>query len=372
MNKVLFFFATVLILGFCSILIILAGDTGPGVDIVAINDAAITAMQSDDPDKTMSILTNSLQHEYERMDLIRRQRDVFLLIFLIIYSAIITATTFGIYIYCRRRILLPFDKLQIFARNVAAGNLEIPLESDKGGVFGAFTESFDLMREELKKAGENERNAERSKKELVASLSHDIKTPVASIKATTELLLLSAENEKERNQLEQIEIKAEQINTLITDMFHATLEELQALSVSVTEIHSTEIPGLIRNADYKGLIRKSVIPDCIILADIVRLQQIFDNLIGNSYKYADTTIDTEASFDGQYLIIKLSDSGPGVPQDELPLLTGKYYRGKNATEKSGYGLGLYISKHLLTQMSGDLYCENQINGFTINIILKLA
>ena len=87
----------------------------------------------------------------------------------------------------------PFKKLQSFAVNVARGNLDIPLKMDKNNPFGAFTESFDIMREELAAARQSEYAANRSKKELVASLSHDIKTPVASIKAVSELMLMRAD-----------------------------------------------------------------------------------------------------------------------------------------------------------------------------------
>jgi signal transduction histidine kinase len=244
---------------------------------------------------------------------------------------------------------------------------------DRHGRFGAFTESFDLMREELKKARENERNADRSKKELVASLSHDIKTPVASIKATTELMLINPKDEKEKLQLERINEKAEHINALITDMFHATLEELQALNVTPAEIQSTVIPQLIQNADYKGQVKPFIIPSGIIVADPVRLQQVFDNIIGNSYKYAGTDIKIDARFDNQYLIIDISDTGSGVPDDELQLLLNKFYRGKNAGDKSGYGLGLHISRFLLEQMSGELRCENRSGGgFAVKIMLRLA
>jgi len=252
------------------------------------------------------------------------------------------------------------------------GNLDIPLEMDKNERFGAFTESFDMMREELKKARENEHAADRSKKELVASLSHDIKTPVASIKATTELMLISVRDDKEKAQLERIEAKAEQINTLITNMFLATLEDLQALSVTVAEVHSTVIPRLIENADHKGFVKPFSIPSCIFLTDIVRLQQIFDNVIGNSYKYADTEIAIHADFEGPFLMLVIEDQGPGAPEEELPLLTNKFYRGNNATEKSGYGLGLHISKTLLEDMSGSLSCENHPHGFAIRIRLRLA
>jgi len=372
MKKILIVLILAYILGLCGVLLSFQSGTKPGPDAVAINDTVVTALQSGDQAAITEILTHHLQQEYDRMDVLIKNRDTSLIVLLSVYIGIVTAAGLGLYIYCHRSILAPFRKLQRFARDVAAGNLDIPLEMDRHGRFGAFTESFDLMREELKKSKENERNADRSKKELVASISHDVKTPVASIKAAAELLLLSAKDEKEKTQLERIEAKAEQINALITDMFHATLEELQALSVTTAEIHSTVIPGLIESADYKGLVQPFSIPDCIVTADVVRLQQIFDNLIGNSYKYADTAIEVRVAFDGQYLVIGLLDSGPGVQDNELPLLTGKFYRGKNASDRSGYGLGLYISRYLLAQMSGDLRCENHSGGFAVSVILKLA
>ncbi|HKM00196.1 MAG TPA: histidine kinase dimerization/phospho-acceptor domain-containing protein, partial [Mobilitalea sp.] len=151
----------------------------------------------------------------------------------IIISAAILCLIYAIWI--DRSIYRPFRKLQNFARHVAEGRLDLPLEMDKGNRFGAFTESFDLMREELGKARENERIANQSKKELVASLSHDIKTPVASIKAVSEVMYARAKEEYDRKQLETINAKADQINTLITNMFNATLEELQELKVTATE-----------------------------------------------------------------------------------------------------------------------------------------
>jgi signal transduction histidine kinase len=206
----------------------------------------------------------------------------------------------------------------------------------------------------------------------VASLNHDIKTPVASIKAATELMLVSAKDEKEKTQLRRIEDKAEQINALVTDMFHATLEDLQALSVTPAEISSIAIADLIQSADYKGLVKPFNIPDCLVIADLVRLQQVFDNIIGNSYKYAGTDIEVRAVFDRAFLLIDIADYGDGAPEADLPLLLNKFYRGKNATEKSGYGLGLYIAKYLIEHMSGELSCENRPRGFIVRLALRLA
>jgi len=361
MKRVLFAFVVLWIAG-CAVICTLFANRQPlKPDTAAVNDAVMSGADIND----------LLEQEYEKINAENHRREVRLQVFLYAYTGLLAITGFWLYFYCEKSVLTPFRKLRKFARDIAAGNLDIPLEMDRHGRFGAFTESFDLMREELKTARENERAADRSKKELVAQLSHDIKTPVASIKAAVELMQISASGEKTKTQLEQIDAKAEQINTLITNMFHATLEELQALSVTVAEIHSTVVSDLLKSADYKGKATSFTVPDCIVLTDAVRLQQVFDNIIGNAYKYANTPLDIRAGFEGQYLVIGIRDFGAGVPADELPLITNKFYRGKNAAVQSGYGLGLYISKVLIAEMSGELHCENRADGFTVKILLKL-
>jgi signal transduction histidine kinase len=275
-------------------------------------------------------------------------------------------------LYIDRSIFKPFRRLQGFARHVAAGNLDMPLEMDKGNMFGAFTESFDLMREELGIARENERIANQSKKELVASLSHDIKTPVASIKAVSEVMHAKSSDENVKAQLEVINSKADQINTLITNMFTLALEELQELKVTVTEQSSELLYGLIKNADYDNAVTISNISECIVVVDVHRLAQVVDNVISNSYKYAGTSIHVQGYIKGRYLEVAFKDYGPGVTEEERPLIFNKFYRAKNSTGKGGTGLGLYISKYLMDKMSGDITSENSGDGFVLRIKLLIA
>ncbi|MDE6442077.1 MAG: sensor histidine kinase, partial [Clostridia bacterium] len=156
--------------------------------------------------------------------------------------------SYAVYIYVS--VIRPFRKLKNFAERVAGGNLDIPLEMDKHNLFGAFTESFDIMRSELKKARIDEAQANASKKELVAKLSHDIKTPVASIKAVAEVGLAITANEKDKANYTQIIGKADQINTLVTNLFTATLEELQQLTVTPINLPSRQVKTMLENADY--------------------------------------------------------------------------------------------------------------------------
>lgn len=295
-----------------------------------------------------------------------------LFVFFVVIMVFITLFCLIYAVYIDRSIFRPFRKLQAFARHVAEGKLDMPLEMDKGNGFGAFTESFDLMREELAKARENERMANQSKKELVATLSHDIKTPVASIKAVSEIMIVKSTIEDDKRQLEVINSKADQINTLITNMFNATLEELQELSVNVTEQSSAVLGDLIKNTDYNNRATVSSIPECIVLVDMLRLLQVVDNVISNSYKYAGTSIGVLASIKGQYLEIEFKDYGHGVSPEEIPLLFNKFYRAKNAVGKSGTGLGLYICHYLMSKMSGNIDCRNMDGGFVVILRLLIA
>ncbi|OAB42244.1 HAMP domain-containing sensor histidine kinase [Paenibacillus glacialis] len=274
--------------------------------------------------------------------------------------------------YLNRTVVRPFLKLKDFARNVAHGNLDIPLDMDRNNLFGAFSESFDMMREELAAARQSEYLANRSKKELVASLSHDIKTPVASIKAVSELMLVLATNEKERKRLNTIYVKAEQIDLLVTDMFHASLEELEELKVTVVDEHSSVLKRLIENSNYDDKIEWDDVPECIISTDLARLQQVFDNVLSNSYKYANTSVRITQQIVGPYLEVKIMDYGTGVSEDELPLLFNKFYRGDHVEGQVGSGLGLYISKYLMEKMQGYIICYNRTDGFTVTLQIPLS
>lgn len=291
----------------------------------------------------------------------------------LIFAAALQLICFAVYsAYTYRRVIKPFGKLENFAERVAGGNLDIPLEMDRGNIFGAFTESFDIMRSELKKARLAEARANAEKKELVAKLSHDIRTPVASIKAASEVGAAIAENEKSRSNYTHIIRKADQINTLVTNLFSATLDELQQLAVEPVNMKSSELSEMLADADYFHYAEIPAVPDCLIYADRLRLQQVFDNIFANSYKYANTKIDVEISLKNNFLQIIIEDFGGGVPSEEVPILKEKFKRGNNAENVEGAGLGLYISDCFMKEMGGSLDIENGTHGLAVTINIKLS
>ena len=268
----------------------------------------------------------------------------------------------------------PFNKLSDFAASVSKGNLDVPLNMDRHNYFGAFTESFDRMREELKLSAEREAAANRSKQELVAEISHDIKTPVATIKATCEVMEVKYKEDDIREKVSVIKSKATSVEHLIDNMFRATLDDLDELKVTTREESSLIIEDMLGGLRFYGTVeQKGSVPECLILVDKLRLEQVIDNIAGNSFKYAGTTLEVEYKSDSDNIRVILSDRGPGVPEDELAMLTTKFYRGSEAagSGKDGSGLGLYLASCFMEKMGGGLELKNREGGgFTAEIVIR--
>ena len=268
----------------------------------------------------------------------------------------------------------PFNKLSAFAASVSKGNLDIPLNMDKHNYFGAFTESFDRMREELKLSSEREIAANRSKQELVAELSHDIKTPVATIKATCEVMEVKYKDDDISEKISVIKSKAISVEQLVDNMFRATLDDLDELKVTPRDESSLIIEEMLNDLRFYGTVeKKGAVPECLISVDRLRLEQVIDNIAGNSFKYAGTPLEVEYRAEDDNIRVILSDRGPGVPEDELAMLTTKFYRGSDAavSGKDGSGLGLYLALCFMEKMGGGLELHNREGGgFTAEIVIR--
>ena len=280
-------------------------------------------------------------------------------------------------LYIQKNMIVPFKQMKNFAGNVAEGKLDEPLLIEKNNMFGVFSESFDIMREELAESRKREQALQRKEKELVALLSHDLKTPITGIKLSAELLQAKLTMQGIEN-LDQIAYniykKAEQMDLLVSDLFSYTLDDLSEFTVNCQDEESHVLSDIIKKNDDKGCVVQGIIPPVLIHMDVKRLSQVIGNIISNSFKYADTQIDVNYKIIKGYLEMQISDYGPGVPEGELQLITNKFYRGKGVedTKKEGSGLGLYISKTLMKKMNGEMICKSEGDGFSVILLIPLS
>ena len=277
-------------------------------------------------------------------------------------------------------VVKPIREFEGFAGMVAKGRLDVQLPRRRLNMFGNFTESFDIMREELREAREREVQANRAKREMVAGLSHDIKTPVATIQAACEVLEAKYPDEPGiREKTAVIAGRTKTINQLVNNLFQTTLEELESLPVTPGEIPASRIEGFFRDMNQQGdIILDNHIPDCLVRIDPIRMEQAVDNVVSNSRKYAGTDIhvafaETEGiGGDGKavrFIRITVRDSGNGVPEEDLGRITEKYFRGANTAGRDGYGLGMYLVNWYMEKQGGGLEYYND-GGFVVELLVR--
>lgn len=233
--------------------------------------------------------------------------------------------------YLRKHIFDPVKRMNDFAGQIARGNLDIPV--DCSASFGAFSESFDIMREELLYARKGEQEADKRRREVIASISHDIKNPVASIQAIAEYQSLTTGSDELRREFETITQKTNQINGMIHNLHTSMLDDLERLEVRPKELGSSAIGEALRQADFRKRIKDFEIPECLVMADQVRFMQVADNIISNSYKYADTQIEVCSWFEDECLCISIKDFGKGVKKGGGNLPDTEIFQGAECKRK---------------------------------------
>ena len=298
------------------------------------------------------------------------ERDTFRKGIMIWVAAAGIGTLLIVFIYFRY--IRPFNKLKKFTGEVAKGNLDFPLEVGSNDFFGEFTESFDIMREELKNARAKEASLQKAKQEMLAELSHDIRTPLATISATCEVLEVKNPTPDVTSKTDVIKSKVATIDSLISNMMSASLEEVSQLKVEPSENSSLLIKDMVSSFKNVGeIIESGDVPECLLYYDPLRLEQVIDNIVGNSFKYAGTAVTIEYIKKDSGIVIRISDKGPGVPEEELSLLTQKFYRGKDVAGKPGSGLGLYLADYFMQKMEGGIEFYNASEGgFVAEIFVR--
>lgn len=290
-------------------------------------------------------------------------------------SCLFAAVTFG-YVYFS--ILRPFDKMKDFAEKIAQGNFDIPLDYERSNYFGEFTWAFDSMRREITKARACEREAIDNNKTVIATLSHDIKTPVASIRAYAEGLDANLDNspEKRRKYLSVIMRKCDEVSKLTNDLFLHSLSDLDKLKIQselfeLTSFMETAVSEIAAEHDDISFLHPDFTAD--IRADRNRLMQITENLINNARKYAHSKIIISVEKMDNSAVIRFRDFGEGIPDTDIPFIFEKFYRGKNSGSEQGSGLGLYIVRYLTEAQGGEVSLKNLSDGgLEVKVVLPLC
>lgn len=298
-----------------------------------------------------------------------------------IILGILSAMIIGVLIFIRIKILLPFENLTNVPYELSKGNLTCPIKEDKSRFFGRFIWGVDLLRENMEQQKQRELDLQRDKKMLLLSLSHDIKTPLSAIKLYSKALSkgLYDGREKQIKIAESINTKADEIESYVLQIITASREDFLSLEVEMGEFYLSELISKIKlyYTEKLRLIRTDFFVgsymDRLLKGDLDRSVEVLQNVMENAIKYGDgKSIDIQISEEDGCLLITVRNSGCTLSENELPHIFESFWRGENAENEKGSGLGLYINRQLMHKMNGEIFAEIKDGFISVSMVFSKA
>lgn len=294
---------------------------------------------------------------------------------------IMSAAIIAVMLYVRFKILSPFEKLTDIPYELSKGNLTTPVKETKNRFFGRFIWGVDMLRENMEQQKERELNLQREKKMLLLSLSHDIKTPLSAIKLYSKALSkgLYTNTEKQSEIAENINTKADEIEGYVSEIITASREDFLSFEVDMGEFYLSELVNRIRiyYIEKLSLIKTDFTVgeyiDCLISGDLDRSVEVVQNIMENSIKYGDgKEISIGFSEEDGCILVAVKNSGCTLPDTDLPHIFESFWRGANAENQKGSGLGLYICRQLMHKMNGEVFAQIKDGDMCVTAVFGKA
>lgn len=305
-------------------------------------------------------------------------------VFLIVNTALGVMGIFvlGSLLFVGKRILAPFERFTNLPYELAKGNLTVPVRESRNRFFGKFLWGMDLLRENLEQRKSRELELQREKKTLLLSLSHDIKTPLSAIKLYTKALSknLYPDVDKQCMIAESIGNKADEIEGYVSRIITAAKEDFLSFDVENGEFYLSwlvetisayygEKLALVKQEFAVGKYRER-----LLFGDPDRSVEVLQNVMENALKYGDGK-RIELLFpedDEEGVLVAVRNGGCTLDQEELPHVFESFWRGANAGNRPGSGLGLYICRQLMHRMGGEIFAEIQGTQITVTVVFRKA
>lgn len=294
---------------------------------------------------------------------------------LFIFATIIIS----VLLYVRNSILKPFNILSEMPYELSKGNLKEELKENKNRYFGKFVWGINILRENLDYHKIKELKLEKEKKLLLLSISHDIKTPLNTIKLYAKAIEdeIYDTNEKKILAAKQIQEKSLEIENFVKEIIKTSSEDVLEIEVNNSEFYLKDlIDKVIVNYKEKCTLKMIdfIVGDYsnkLIKGDLDRAFEVIGNIIENAFKYGDGKEIKISFYEEDYCqLIKIFNSGEIISQNEFNHIFDSFYRASNAKDKQGNGLGLYICKYIMKKMDGEIFSECEKEGMSFTLVLR--
>jgi len=311
------------------------------------------------------IYIKNAQEIYEGLNTIRLQITLWLII--IALAAIV------LNIFLVRTITRPISNLNDGIERMAHGDLSSRVEVKGKNEFAQLALAFNSMSERIEQL-------DKARGQFVSNASHELKTPLSTIKILIETLLYqeTPDPAMEKEFLGDINKEIDRLNSIVTDLLTLVNVDSGGMKLNKTEFKLGQLiqeqtRRLMPLARENGIEMDCIIKDaCDILGDTTKLQQVFYNIIDNAIKYTHRggSVVIEVSRSGRRAVVRISDTGVGIPESDLPHIFERFYRVDKARsrETGGTGLGLSIVKQIVLLHGGIIDASSKVGEGTTFVV----
>ena len=344
----------------------------------AVSTRSIRSFVGRDPDTSERIMAVSSPMIYsngEVIGVLRYVTSTRLVDRQIIYVALIALTALAVMLfivllsnsYFIRTILTPVAAVTEKAKRIANGSYGIQIEKRYDDEVGALVDAINEM---SSKISQNEK----MQAEFISSLSHELRTPLTAINGWSETLLsCDTLDDETRRGMKVISREAKRLTEMVVELLDFTRMQdgRMTLNVEPTDIR-TEFEDTVYMYGSR-LVQEGITLECLdddedipdIPCDPKRLRQVFLNILDNAVKHGGEGKRIEAAmrFEDGNVVVRIRDYGPGIPEDEIPLVKKKFYKG--SSKARGTGIGLAVCDEIVEMHGGTLTLENAEGGGTL-------
>ena len=293
--------------------------------------------------------------------------------------------TFSVtFLLLQRKSMNYITRLSSAIQNISEGDLNTVVEVIGDDEFSAMAANLNKMVADIRQLMDKEREAERTKNELITNVAHDLRTPLTSIIGYLELLSgpASLTSEMKKKYLDITYTKAKRLEKLIEDLFGFTKLNYGKVSMKESKVDIVKLLSQLLEEFYPNFMDKNLayelqsdVPAKTISADGNLLARLFDNLINNAIKYGaeGKKILVKIQSGESIVTVSVTNYGYVIPKDELPLLFEKFYRVEQSrsTNTGGTGLGLAIAKNIVDMHGGTIGVTSDLNGTVFTVRLQV-
>lgn len=317
---------------------------------------------------------------YENVVLQANDRTtLFLTLLYILIGILIFSVSFAL---MQHRQVQYMQKLSIAMHKISNGDLTTTVDIEGDNELSQMAMELNQMAEQVRSLMEREREAERTKNDLITNVAHDLRTPLTSIIGYLELLSSNRplDEEMRKKYLSIAYQKSCHLQVLIEDLFGFTSLGYGKITAKMAELDIVNLLAQLLDEFYPIFEQNHLeysyntnVPSKIIVGDGTLLARLFDNLLNNAVKYGNDgkMINVILNAEETAVTIQVINFGSIIPANELNTIFEKFYRMEQSrsTQTGGTGLGLAIAKNIVDVHNGSIIAESSLNGTIFKVVL---